>query len=68
MDNWQKYHAGFFDGIADYKSCGCGVYIVIEPSTHYHLCWNGGLGSNNKADTITLWGFFIVLDGSPSTT
>lgn len=55
-DIWKDLSAWFFDGACKQRHCGCGALIVIEPGRFYHFWWEGGRGTNNKANIIALWG------------
>ena len=35
---------------------GCGAWIKLSGHERIHMHWNGGLGSNNKAELMALWG------------
>lgn len=55
----------FFDAAEQEGHCGCGVYIVVNDIYHFHLFWNGGSGSNSKAEAMALAGllhFCLFLD------
>lgn len=51
---------GFFDGACKNGQCGCGVLIITEPDKYYHFWWEGGTGSNNRAEIIALWGLLFT--------
>lgn len=44
----------FFDGAAQLGTCACGVYIIPEAGQAYEIYWNGGPGSNNRAEVMAL--------------
>ena len=46
----------FFDGAFVDNSTGCGVWIKLSANERIHFYWNGGPGSNNKAELMALWG------------
>lgn len=55
--------AVYFDGAAADGSTGCGAWIKISGHDRYHISWNGGPGSNNKAEVMALWGaLFVAFD------
>lgn len=45
----------YFDGECKEIICGCGAWIRLENNDHYHIHWNGGLGTNNKVEIMALW-------------
>lgn len=47
---------GYFDGAAQQTNCGCGAWILLSPGCQYKLFWNGGSGTNMKAEVMALWG------------
>lgn len=51
-----SFSVAFFDGAAQRGSCGCGFFIMMNEYTHFSTYWNGGFGSNNKAEAIALAG------------
>lgn len=55
-DTLGRYPIGFFDVASRHRKCGCCTFLVIKPSTFYHLWWEGGEGTNNQAEVIGLWG------------
>lgn len=46
----------FFDGAEHDGICGCGVLIIANEKNHYLIHWNGGRGSNSKAEVMALAG------------
>jgi len=46
----------FFDGAEDNGICGCGVHIITNENYHFLIHWNGGKGSNSKAEAVALAG------------
>lgn len=44
----------YFDGAAQNDIYGCGVYMFMEDNMQYQICWNGGRGSNIKAEALAL--------------
>lgn len=46
---------GFFDGACRRRDCGCGVVIYMSPDICFHFWWEGGQGTNNKAEIMALW-------------
>lgn len=48
----------FFDGASVDNSTGCGFWIKLSANERIHCYWNGGPGSNNKAELMALWGVF----------
>ena len=51
-----QYPVGYFDGASQNSLCGCGVWLRISTGCHYKLFWNGGFGTNMKAEIMALWG------------
>lgn len=50
----------FFDGAQQEGVCGCGAWIQMEGGERYHIIWNGGPGTNNKAEIMALWSGLLV--------
>lgn len=46
----------YFDGASVEGIMGCGVWIKLSQNERIHIFWNGGPGSNNKAEIMALWG------------
>ena len=46
----------YFDGASDEGMIGCGVWIKVSGTERYNIFWNGGPGTNNKAEIMALWG------------
>lgn len=46
----------FFDGAEQQDSCGCGILIMVDENTQFSIHWNGGRGSNSKAEAMALTG------------
>lgn len=58
----------FFDGAEQEGQCGCRVHIVVNELCSFQLFWNGGSGSNSKAEAMALAGLlhfclFLNLQG-----
>ena len=45
---------GYFDGASQHSIYGCGVWLKISPECHYKIFWNGGNGSNMKAEVLAI--------------
>ena len=52
------FPALYFDGAVVDGFTGCGAWIKISDRERIHIHWNGGPGTNNKAEIIALWGSF----------
>lgn len=55
----------FFDGAEQNGSCGCGFLIMVNENFHFSIHWNGGKGSNSKAEVMAVVGllkFCLFLD------
>lgn len=55
----------FFDDVEQQGTCGCGILIMINENTQFSIHWNGGRGSNSKAEAMALAGllkFCLFLD------
>lgn len=50
------YPLGYFDGTSHHSICGCGAWLLVSPDCHYKIFWNGGVGTNTKAEVLALWG------------
>ena len=50
----------FFDGAQQNGICGCGAWLKLEGEERFHIIWNGGQGSNNKAEVMALWSGLLV--------
>lgn len=48
-----------FDGASKNGRCGGGVYIHLAKEQSYHIYWNGGMGTNNRAEAMALHGLLI---------
>lgn len=46
----------FFDEAEQGGQCGCGVIISVNENCHFLIYWNGGRGSNSKAEVMALAG------------
>ena len=46
----------YFDGASQRRRCECGAVIFFERVQYYHFWWQRILGTNNRLETITLWG------------
>ena len=46
----------YFDGACREGDMGCGSWIKLSQRERIHIHWNGGQGTNNKAEVIALWG------------
>lgn len=46
---------GFFVGIAQCRQCGSGARVEVSHVLQYHFYWSCGIGTNNKAEVISLW-------------
>lgn len=54
-DSQQRFFPqAHFDGAAKEGKCACGVYIGISNELQYFMFWNGGNGTNNKAEAMAL--------------
>jgi len=51
---------GFFDGACYERKCACGAFIVMDPGKFFHFWWEGGHGTNNRTEVMTLWGALIA--------
>lgn len=51
----------FFDGACKDGIMGCGAWVKISGSERIHLHWNGGLGTNNKAEFMSIWGALVMV-------
>lgn len=47
--------AVYFDGAARGGVCGCGAWIKMPDGDTVQIHWNGGRGSNNRAELLPLW-------------
>ena len=56
------YPCAYFDGDAQHGTCACGVFIIIEEGQVYYIHWNGGDGTNNKAEVMALAGLLSICD------
>lgn len=57
-----------FDGAAKDGNCACGVFISFSKDHHFSIFWNGGRGTNNKAEVMTLHGllfFYSFMEFGP---
>ena len=55
----------YFDGAEQQGTCGCGNLIMVNEKTQFSIHWNGGRGSNSKAEAMALAGllkFYLFLD------
>ena len=50
----------YFDGASAAGMTGCGAWIKLSGSERYNICWNGGPGTNNKAEIMALWGGLLI--------
>lgn len=50
----------FFDGACNEGITGCGAWIKLSRRERIHLHWNGGPGTNNKAEIMALWGGLLA--------
>lgn len=50
----------YFDGASANGLTSCGVWIKISDKERYHIYWNRGPGSNNKAEIMALWGGLLA--------
>ena len=48
--------AVYFDGACMNGIMGCGTWIKISKRERVHIHFNAGMGTNNKAEIIALWG------------
>lgn len=46
----------FFDGAKQNGICGCGVHFLANEKCHFLIHWNGGKGSNSKAEAMAVVG------------
>jgi len=51
-----EYPMGFFDGVAQRNTYGCGFWIAISTDLSYRVYWNGGSNTNTRAEAMALWG------------
>ena len=49
---------GFVYGTSNEEHCGCGMVIVINKDHFLYIC--GGLGSNTKAEILSLFGLLFI--------
>lgn len=49
-----------FDGGTKDGKCACGVYIGLSRELQYFMFWNGGKGTNNKAEAMALHDLLIL--------
>ena len=49
---------GFFYGTSNEEHCGCGMVIVINKDHFLYIC--GGLGSNTKAELLSLYALLLI--------
>ena len=54
-----SYPEGSFDGASQHSICGYGSWLLLSPYCHYKLYWNGGGGTNTKAEVLALWGLLL---------
>ena len=47
---------GYFDGASNLNHCGCGMVLVLNKDHFFNLCMGGSLGSNTKAELLSLFG------------
>lgn len=52
--------AFFFDGACMDGIIGCGAWVKLSHRERIHLFWNGGTGSNNKAEFMAIWGALMA--------
>lgn len=57
-----EYPYAFFDGAAQRNICACGIHITPEEGQTYDIHWNGGPGTNNKAEIMALAGLIAFSD------
>lgn len=50
----------FFDGAQQEGVCGCRAWLKLENGKRYNISWNGGPGTNNKAELLALWSGLLV--------
>ena len=50
----------FFDGAQQEGVCGCGAWLKLDNGERYNISWNGGPGTNNKAELLALWSGLLV--------
>lgn len=50
----------FFDGAQQEGVCGCGAWLKLENGERYNISWNGGPGTNSKAELLALWSGLLV--------
>lgn len=50
----------YFDGASAEGNIGCGAWIKISDRYRILIYWNGGPGSNNKAEIMALWGGLLI--------
>lgn len=50
----------FFDGAQQNGICSCGAWLKLEGEERFHIIWNRGQGSNNKAEVMALWSGLLV--------
>jgi len=51
-----SFPRAFLDGVAQHGRCACGILISINEDQHFSIYWNGGKGTNNKAEAMALAG------------
>lgn len=56
------YLCTYFDSAAQHGTCACGVFIIMEEGQVYDIHWNGGAGTNNKAEVMALVGLLSICD------
>ena len=57
---YYEYPCSFFDGAALQNSCACGFSIFPVDGQVFDIYWNGGPGTNNKAEVMALIGLLSV--------
>lgn len=50
----------YFDGASAGGIMGCGVWVKKSQSERVHIFWNGGFGTNSKAEIMAFWGGLLV--------
>lgn len=51
-----EFPRAYFDGATQNGICAYGVYITMNEHQAFNIFWNGGEGTNNKAEAIALSG------------
>jgi len=46
----------FFDGAPQNSICACSIFISMNEDHNFSIHWNGGKGTNNKAEAMALSG------------